>query len=345
MHNLGQGDGCGAGVADGGSAAPASPARRRLLHGLVLLAGGAALWPSAAFGADNGPGAAISPDTRRSVDGVATRTSLTGGQPAPDIEPTSPFAPSPRPLDRAGLLREASTVVARQVREVGAPAEYARRVGSIAERVAFQAPFEFLVTSYYEREPERRDALLALYARDPRQAIRELGPAFPSPRAEMTLATFAYYDVSADRIRVNLGRVPEQEAARVLVHEFWHALPVPRTWNEGNGATFRTSGFWTQQRRMGGTTWDPVDDTNGLPCSPYLLNEAMATRMEVGYAGPLRFKRPDLETADAFLARLTDAAGTADVMHAYLESLPTELTELAGQHSAALTGPGTVARR
>ena len=332
-------------MARGVSIAPASLGRRRLLGGLALLAGGAALWPSAVFGAADASGAASGSETPRTIHGATTRAGWLGGQRALDIEPTSPFALSTRPLDRAGLLREASAVVARQVREVGAPAEYARRVGPIAERVAFQAPFEFLVTSYYEREPERRDALLALYARDPRQAIRELGPAFPSPRAEMTLATFAYYDVGADRIRVNLGRVPEHEATRVLVHEFWHALPVPRTWDGGNGATFRTSGFWTQQRRMGGVTWDPIDDTNGLPCSPYLLNEAMATHMEVRYAGPLRFKRPDLETADAFLTRLTEAAGPADVMRAYLDSQPAELAELAGQHSAALAAPGTCARR
>ena len=307
--------------------APASPLRRRLLGGLTLLAGGAALWPSTVLGSASG------------LDAV------TGAVRAADIEPASPFAPSPRPLDRVGLLREVSAVVARQVQEVGAPAEFARRAGPVAERVDFQAPYEFLVTSYFEREPEHRDALLALYARDPRQAIRELGQAFPSPRAEMILATFAYYDVGADRIRVNLGRVPEHDAARVLVHEFWHALPVSRTWDGGNGATYRATGFWTQQRRAGGTVWESVDDANGLPCSTYLLNEALATRMEVRYAGPLRFKRPDLETAETFLARLTDAAGSADVMHAYLGSQPGELTELAGRHRAALPELGTVARR
>ncbi len=74
-------------------------------------------------------------------------------------------------------------------------------------------------------------------------------------------------------------------------------------------------------------------------------NEAMATRMEVRYAGPLRFKRPDLEGADAFLARLTQAAGSADVMHAYLGSQPAELTELARRHRAALAEFGTIARR
>ena len=291
---------------------PAAPGRRRLLSGLTIVAAGAALWPSEVLGA---------PD-------LASRAEAPR---AADVEPTSPFAVSPRSLDRTGLLREVSTVVARQVQEVGAPAEYARRVGPIAERVDFQAPFEVLVTAYFEREPARRDALLALYARDPRQAIRELGPAFPSPRAEMLLATFAYYDVNADRIRVNLGRVPEHEASRVLVHEFWHALPDLRTWDGANGSTFRTTGFWTQRQRPGGAAWDPVDEAGGLPASPYLLNEAMATRMEIRYAGPLRFGRPDLEAADGFLSRLTEATGNARVMHAYLGSQPAELRKLAGQ--------------
>lgn len=308
------------------STVPASPARRRLLGSLALVAGGAALWPSAVLGAPDAAG------------GLGALRAL-------EVEPTSPFAPSSRPLDRGGLLREVSAVVSRQVQEVGAPDEYARRIGPIAERVDFQAPFEFLVTSYFEREPARRDALLGLYAREPRQAIRELGPAFPSPRAEMILSTFAYYDVNADRIRVNLGRVPEHEAARVLVHEFWHALPDLRTWDAGNGAFLRATGFWTQRRRPDVAIWDPVDETHGLPVSPYLLNEAIATRMEVSYAGPLRFKRPDLEPADSFLTRLTAAAGTADVMHAYLGSQPVELMELAGQHRAALPELGTVARR
>ena len=320
MHRLGHVHGHGLAASSGAMGSPASPARRRLLAGLAVLAGGAALWPSMVFGAAG--------DTGAIGDLAALR--------AAPIEPTSPFAPSARPLDRGGLLREVSAAVTRQIREVGAPAEYAERVSPIAERVDFQDPFAFLVTSYYEREPERRDALLALYVRDPAKATRELGPAFPSPRAEMILATFAYYDVGADRIRVNLGRIPETEAARVLVHEFWHALPDIRTWDGGNGTTFRTSGFWTQQRRPGRAVWDPLDDAGGLPYSPYLLNEAVATRMEVHFAGPLRFKRPDLEPAAGFLARLTEAAGSADVMHAYLGSQPAELTELAGRHRAAL---------
>lgn len=313
MGEMPPGAGPGVRPRPGTTGSPGSLGRRRLIGGLSLLAAGAAMWPSAVVGAmdDLGPAGQIQ--------------SLR----AAEIESTSPFAPSPRPLDRAGLLREVSAVVTRQVHEVGAPGEYARRVGPIAERVDFQAPFEFLVTTYFEREPERRDALLGLYMRDPSQAIRALGPEFPSPRAEMILATFAYYDVSADRVRVNLGRVPEQDAARVLVHELWHALPVSRTWNEPGGATFRTSGFWTQRRRPDGA-WDPIDDTNGFPCSAYLLNEALATRMEVRYAGPLRFRRPDLDTADAFLARVTEVSGLATVMRAYLASKPTELTALAG---------------
>lgn len=313
----------------GASKAPASPARRRLLGSLTLVAGGAALWPSAVLGATGGSDGAGGPGASR----------------AAEIEPTSPFAPSTRPLDRGRLLREVSAVVSRQIQEVGAPAAYGRKVEPIAQRVDFQTPFEFLVTPYFEREPARRDALLALYAHEPRQAIRELGAEFPSPRAEMILSTFASYDANADRIRVNLGRVPEREAARVLVHEFWHALPDLRTWDAGNGAIFRATGFWTQRRRPDAAIWDPVDEANGLPVSPYALNEAMATRMEVRYAGPLGFKRPDLEPAEGFLARLTAAAGAADVMHAYLGSQPVELTELAGRHRAALPELGTVARR
>lgn len=318
--------GCDARPPVAGSKRPASPARRRLLGSLGLAVGGAALWPSAVLGA---------------TDAASGRAALR----APEIDPTSPFAPSPRSLDRGGLLGEVNTVVSRQVQEVGAPAEYARRIGPIAERVDFQAPFEFLVTSYFEREPARRDALLDLYARGPRRAISELGPTFPTPHAEMILSTFACYDVNADRIRVNLGSVPEHEAARVLVHEFWHALPDLRTWDAGTGAIFRATGFWTQRRRPDAVIWDPVDEVNGLPVSPYLLNEAMATRMEVRYAGPLRFERPDLEPADSFLTRLTAAAGAADVMHAYLGSQPVELTELVSRHRAALSEPGAGVRR
>ncbi|MDP8922377.1 MAG: hypothetical protein M3O34_05810, partial [Chloroflexota bacterium] len=286
------------------------------------VAGGAALWPSAAFGA---PGEA--------EPGRA------------EVGSRDPFAMPERELDRGRLLGEVRAVVAQQVQEAGAPAGYARRIGPIAERVDFQAPFEFLVVSYFEREPDRRDALLALHARDPRQAIRELGPAFPSPRGEMILSTFAYYDVSADRIRVNIARLPANEAARVLVHEFWHALPDLRSWNGGDGTAYRATGFLTQRRQPGLAVWEPFEEKNGVPYSAYLLNEAMATRMEVRYAGPTRFDRPDLVGVDSFLNRLSEAAGSGEVMRAYLESQPGELSELAGRHRAALPELETAVRR
>ena len=289
--------------------------RRRFLASLALIGGGAALWPAATWA---NPGA------------------------APEL-PT-PFALPARELDRAGVLREVTSVVSRQAREVGAPTTYAARVGPIAERVDFLHPFQFLVTSYFERDPARRDALLAAYAREPAAAIRELGPAFPSPRAEMILNTLAYYDVSADRIRVNLGRITPDDAARVLVHEFWHALPDLRTWKGEDGATLRTTGFWTQRLTSEQGIWQPLDDTDGLPHPAYLLNEAMATQMEVRYAGPTKFKRPDLDGANGYLARLSETAGSADVMEAYLRSRPGELHELAEQHQAARVDAGALPR-
>jgi hypothetical protein len=296
----------------------ASPRRRRLLGRLALAAGALALWPSESLAA-MGP---LGPEP-----GGVRRA-------AGELPPT--FAPPARPLDRTAALAEARAVVARQAGEVGASPAHVARVAAVAERTSFQDPYEFLVTSYFERDPDRRDALLALYARDPRAAVRELGPAFPSPRAEMILATLAYYDIEADRVRVNLGRVTETDATRVLVHELWHALPDVRTWRDGAGLTHRATGFWSQARRPGAATWEAEDDPRGLPYAPYLLNEALAARMEAAHAGPPPFTRPDLEAASGFLARLIEAAGPQEVMRTYLASDPAALRELARRHRAAV---------
>lgn len=256
----------------------------------------------------------------------------------------APFGYRPPAVDQAALLRDVATVVTQQAAELGVDTCFQRKPEQIVARVDFLSPFEFLVVSALSQDPERRDALLDRYAADPRAAIRELGPVFPSTRAQVVLTTYAYYDVETDRIRVNAAQVPPAELRRVLVHEFWHAMPRLRTWTDPGGATLRASGFWLQEQRDGPRTWVPVEDRRGLPYSPYLLDEAMAALMETRYAGPPRFSRPEVDQAQAFLARLMEVAGPREVVRGYLDSQPDELAALIAAHRAQLPEQGVYAR-
>jgi hypothetical protein len=233
---------------------------------------------------------------------------------------------------REAILRDVVDVVQRQATEVGADACFREKPRRIAERVDFLSPYELLVESTFAQEPARRDALLDQYLTDPRGAIRSLGEAFPSTRAQATLASYAYFDVDSDRIRVNVARVPPDELLRVLVHEMWHAMPRARIWPESDGRTLRASGFWLQEQRAGRRLWLPVEDRRGLPYASYLLDEAMATLMESRYAGPSRFSRPELDEVQQFLGRLMSVAGPTDVARQYLESRPYDLAGLAEAH-------------
>ena len=143
-----------------------------------------------------------------------------------------PFRYVPAGDDRAALLAEVASVVSEQAADGDAEPCYLEKPARIASRVDFLSPFEFLVLTVFDQEPARRDALLDLYPSDPRGAIKQLGETFPSPRAQATLTAFAYYDVDTDRIRVNAAKVPPEQLRRVLVHEFWHAMPRARTWTE-----------------------------------------------------------------------------------------------------------------
>jgi hypothetical protein len=152
----------------------------------------------------------------------------------------------------------------------------------------------------------------------------------------MILATYAYYDLDADRIFVNVAQVPQAELRRVLVHESWHAMPRLSTWTDQSGTPLRASGFWSQEHRAGPRAWLPVEDRGDLPYEPYLLNEGMATLMETRYAGPSRFAQKDVVQVQQFLAHLMEVAGPRDVMRSYLESKPDGLVAVVNAHRESL---------
>lgn len=246
----------------------------------------------------------------------------------------APFAYQPNASEQAAALAEAATVVARQAAELGVEVCYREKPAEIAGRVDFLSPFEFLVYSTFDQDPQKRDALLDQYVTDPRGAIKGLGDTFPSMRAQATLAGYAYYDVSSDRIRVNAAQTPPSDLRRVLVHEFWHAMPKSRHWSESDGKLMRASGFWMQEQRSGRRMWLPVEDRRGLPYASYLLDEAMATLMETRYAGPSRHTRPELTEVQGYLGKLMTVANRDDVLRAYLGSEPDALAQIAEKHRA-----------
>lgn len=257
---------------------------------------------------------------------------------------SEPFKYGPAQVDRAAVLADVVAVVRSQAAEGSADPCFLEKPTRIAGRVDFLSPFEFLVVTMFDHEPERRDALLDQYATDPRGAIKGLGEAFPSTRAQATMTAFAYYDVTSDRIRVNMARVPPDQIRRVLVHEFWHAMPRARTWTEPDGRTLRASGFWLQEQRQGRRVWIPVEDRRGLPYASYLLDEAMATLMETKYAGPSPYARADLLEVTGFLGRLMGVAGSDAVFRQYLESRPYELGALTVAHHDSFPELQVVAR-
>jgi hypothetical protein len=255
-----------------------------------------------------------------------------------------PFGYAPIQVDKDQLLAQVTSVVSAQAAESLADPCYHDKPARIASRVDFLSPFEFLVVTTFDQDPARRDALLDQYLTDPRGAIKGLGEAFPSTRGQATLATYAYYDLSSDRIRVNAAKVPADQLPRVLVHEFWHAMPRARTWSEPDGRTLRANGFWLQEQRAGRRVWVPVEDRRGLPYASYLLDEAMATMMETRYAGPPKFARQDITDVQQFLARLIGVAGSETVLRDFLESRPYELGALTEAHQASFPELDVVAR-
>ena len=263
----------------------------------------------------------------RPVSRAVAPAAVAGGLPAP-------FAYQPNPQEQAAALAEAQSVVMRQAAELGVEACYRDKPAEIAERVEFLSPFEFLVYSTFDQDQQKRDALLDQYLTDPRGAIKGLGDTFPSARAQATLAGYAYYDVSSDRIRVNAAQVPPADLRRVLVHEFWHAMPKSRSWADPDGKLLRASGFWMQEQRAGRRIWLPVEDRRGLPYASYLLDEAMATLMETRYSGPLKHARPELLEVQGYLDKLMTVANRDEVLRAYLGSQPDALAQIAESHRA-----------
>jgi hypothetical protein len=246
-----------------------------------------------------------------------------------------PFKYAAEVSDQQAVLADVVDVVRKQAAELGTEACYQEKPDRIAERVDFLSPFEFLVVTMFDQDPARRDALLDQYVVDPRGAIGALDDAYPSTRAQATMATYAYFDTASGHIRVNAAKVPPSEVRRVLVHEFWHAMPLARTWTEADGRTLRASGFWLQEQRAGRRAWVPVEDRQGLPYASYLLDEAMATLMETRYAGPSRFIRPDIDEVQQFLGRLMGVAGDDEVIRDYLQSQPYQLGALAESRRAS----------
>lgn len=257
---------------------------------------------------------------------------------------SEPFAYAPGAFDQQAILTDVVQAVSKQAADLDLEACYREKPVRIAARVDFLSPYEFLVLSLFDQEPARRDALLDQYAVDPKGAIKALGEAYPSTRAQAVMASYAYFDLASGRIRVNAARIPPAEIRRVLLHEFWHAMPQARTWTAPDGKTLRASGFWLQEQRTGRRTWVPLEDRKGLPYASYLLDEAMATLMETRYAGPSRFARPDLQEVQGFLDRLIGVAGADAVMGDYLYSQPYELGQLAEAHRSSFPELEIVAR-
>jgi len=248
---------------------------------------------------------------------------------------SEPFALAPGAIDQQAVLAEVVGAVQKQANELNLDACYREKPARIAARVDFLSPYEFLVVSTFDQDPAHRDALLDQYRVDPKGAIKALGEAYPSTRAQATMASYAYYDLASGRIRVNAAQVPPSEIRRVMVHEFWHAMPMARTWTAPDGRTLRASGFWLQEQRAGRRTWVPVEDRQGLPYASYLMDEAMATLMETRYAGPSKFPRPDLDQVEGFFDKLIGVAGSGTVMTDYLHSQPYEIGTLAETHRAS----------
>ncbi|MFN8636251.1 MAG: hypothetical protein U0893_20575 [Chloroflexota bacterium] len=246
-----------------------------------------------------------------------------------------PFTFKSTEFDRQAVLADAVKVVQQQAADLGADACYQQKPVASAGRVDFLSPFEFLVYSLFDQNPARRDALLDQYQTDPRGAIRALGDAFPSTRAQAAMTTYAFFDVSSGRIRVNAAKVPPAEIRRVLVHEMWHAMPQSRTWTEADGRTLRASGFWLQEQGSGQRLWLPLEERRGLPYASYLLDEAMATLMETRYAGPSRFARPELDEVQRYLGKLIGLTEPGEVVGQYLGSHPEQLVQLTATHRAS----------
>ena len=257
---------------------------------------------------------------------------------------SEPFAFNPAAVDQHVVLADVVKAVQGQAADLGLDACYREKPAQIAARVDFLSPYEFLVVSLFAQDAARRDALLDEYKADPRAAIRSLGDAYPSTRAQAAMAGYAYFDLASGRIRVNTAKVPPAEIRRVLVHEFWHAMPAARTFTGANGRTLKASGFWLQEQSVGRRAWVPLEDRQGLPYAAYLMDEAMATLMETRYAGPSRFARPDLDEVQRFLDRLISVAGAEAVMGDYLHSQPYEIGMLAEAHRSIFPELETIAR-
>lgn len=235
-----------------------------------------------------------------------------------------PPALQPLPWSRppAELAARATATVTRQLEPYPGLVRYQDRARRAEARVQFLQPFEFLIWVWLDRQPELRDRLLATYQRDQRAALAEASRAdiWPSPRAELLLDLPAQFDADEDLILINLGATGEAEAHQVLVHELWHATPDLRAGQNGDGEHILTTGFWSERwdRRHG--VWIPIDDPRGLIFEPWLLDEAMAFRLE--RAGterePLSHER--IHQAAEFLDRVEELLGPERLLTLYLTS-------------------------
>jgi hypothetical protein len=298
---------------------------------------------------------------------VTLAAALTGARPAlaaagpcdsdleqPSVKPVAPasvaeglgepFAFPAGAIDRQAVLADVVAAVEKQASELNLDSCYREKPARIAGHVDFLSPYEFLVVSLFDQDAARRDVLLDQYKTDARGAIKALGDAYPSTRAQAALTSFAFFDQANGHIRVNAARVPPAEIRRILVHEMWHAMPIARTWTGQDGRTMRASGFWLQERRAGVRSWVPLEDRQGLPYASYMLDEAMATLMENRYAGPSKFARADLTEVEQFLDKLIGVAGPGAVFADYLHSQPYEIGSLAETHRASFPELEPIAR-
>jgi hypothetical protein len=230
----------------------------------------------------------------------------------------------PRSWSRPPALfaEQAADTVADELAAYPRLAAFQDRVHRAAGRVQYLQPVEFLIWVWFDRRPDLRDELLALYQRQPEAALRTLDEqgVWPSARAELLLQSPAQYDADDDLILINLGSTDERAAHQVLVHELWHATPELRRHIASNGDPLLTNGFWSERWDERAALWLPIEDSRGLVFQPWLLDEAMAYRLERASTRRQPETHDRVREAAAFLDRVEELIGPERLLTLYLRS-------------------------
>jgi hypothetical protein len=219
------------------------------------------------------------------------------------------------------VLANAAGIVSDQLETYPALSAYQPRLQRAVQRVSFVDPLEYLIHVVYDRKPAQREQALMLLLEDPSLALGKLADdrLWPSARAELVLDSKAHFDTDDDRVLVNLGATSEHEALTVVVHELWHALPEHRYSSDSEGRTVLTTGFWSE-RWQDALGWVGDEDRHGLIFATYLLDEAMAYRLEWRGMNKEPQTHDDVRRAASFLERVESRLGAERLLTLYLLS-------------------------